>query len=289
MIYYSFGCKRKNDQGVIIGDLVNIRNKPNTESKVVLQLNKYDKVSVIKKIETQNKFKEWYKISHKKKEGFIYKDYIKLISKGDSILNKEDGFIIKFQKNQLLIKSILNDKIYFSKKFNPESFNDYTHVDNLKFKDFSYTIKNFSNTFNKRYFLISIKLNIGELFFAGIFDFYNKTFLNLPKKAYSPSIIDVSKSKRYIAIDDGTGATRSLEIIDGIKRKTVYETHYLIKSNKYMNKWHDDKFIFQQYDRVAKDCPNLPKNKDYNAYEQQVYWYKGKIGIIKKCIFGYAE
>ena len=51
---------------------VNIRTRPNTDSKIVGQVNWNDKVRVIRKVN-----KEWYKIKYKKKYRYVHSDYFR--------------------------------------------------------------------------------------------------------------------------------------------------------------------------------------------------------------------
>ena len=51
---------------------VNIRARPNTDSKIVGQVNWNDKVRVIRKVN-----KEWYKIKYKKKYRYVHSDYFR--------------------------------------------------------------------------------------------------------------------------------------------------------------------------------------------------------------------
>lgn len=63
-------------EGVITGSNVNFRSSPSiSESKVLLKLQKDEKVTIIEEL------KDWYKVSANSKVGYVYKELIKVIAK----------------------------------------------------------------------------------------------------------------------------------------------------------------------------------------------------------------
>ena len=59
-------------KGIITEEIVNVREKTSTDSKIIMYVSVNDKVDILEKTG------DWYKIKYKNKEGYVYSDFVKV-------------------------------------------------------------------------------------------------------------------------------------------------------------------------------------------------------------------
>ncbi len=278
-IIFIFSCKNESPQNFQMEKTdylswvnnLRIRQKPSLTSKVIGMLKKGEEVIIInddenKKMDKFEKYLEvklsgenvrshWIKIKTTNNIiGWVFKGALSNISyiNNYKIYSIEDTiYISSLSEKKIILKDKISTKI--------KNYQYYKFISNITVKDAN------------PYIIIIPSPWIDPVnFYIGIFDTSSNTWNG---KIYGYNhYIGLSPSKKYILVDNGTGATwRSTMIYSFKEKKSIYKF-----SPNFSTKWNaDDSLNFKM------KLFNSIRNLDYtNAKVQNVTWKEGK--IIKK-------
>ena len=116
-------------EGKITGNSVRMRLEASTKASIVDTIDKNAKVEVLS--ESNN----WYKVSYKNKEGYIYKDYIEVDTESENTVENSDE---KASNESSKIGNILNSdaNLYLTACYSSSKIGDIKK--NTKIKNFSF-------------------------------------------------------------------------------------------------------------------------------------------------------
>ena len=122
--------------GTVTENVVNVREKDATDSKIVMYVYKNDKVEIIEKTG------DWYKIKYKDKEGYVYSEYIKTEEtetngaennyESETVNNTEVKLNISAGTNVKIIPNVISTDIFTTTKDTTgeiiEQLNGWTYI-----------------------------------------------------------------------------------------------------------------------------------------------------------------
>ena len=80
-------------KGVVTEEIVNVRQTPSKEAKIVMYVSVNDKVEILEKDG------DWYKIKYKNKEGYVFSDFIKV---DEEVKNKSEETVSNTEQKTYL-------------------------------------------------------------------------------------------------------------------------------------------------------------------------------------------
>ena len=136
---FSFICINKVNaatNGTVTENVVNVREKDATDSKIVMYVYKNDKVEIIEKTG------DWYKIKYKDKEGYVFSEYIKTEEtetngaenndESETVNNTEVKLNISAGTNVKIIPNVISTDIFTTTKDTTgeiiEQLNGWTYI-----------------------------------------------------------------------------------------------------------------------------------------------------------------
>lgn len=268
--FFSTGAYAKT--GIILGNHVNIRSLPNIKAKVLMQLNKGDKVIVTSKNKTTDpQYKYWYSIriqstspvDKRNINGFVFHKLIRL--KGISVDVEADNGLFKIVRNR-------DKKIMLQDNYS----GDYDTIILKKYY---------------QYHLISL-LHGNESRYSIIYDLEkNSIATRLAKNLDNPSLLSISPSQNYMILDTGTAASvRNLQILNLITGNIIFRTSY---TPVFKPVWIKENTItfYVPYGAKAPGKPRLLDKGDGtpNSYIQKIIWENGKVIKTKEFEAVYSE
>ncbi|PKA23019.1 peptide-binding protein [Leptospira sp. mixed culture ATI2-C-A1] len=259
IIFFSLTMCSYGKDVYISGNKVVLREKPSEKSKVILQLNRNTKVTVLEEITNENSdYRLWTKVrllNHS--EGYVYSDYIFLnpesFSPGKNTIPKlgfdlNDGNLQIFDKKTSKLLDTIPVDSYFQKVYKTEQ---------------------------KGHFLLIILKNNEEEYEGIVYDLNLRRVLlkNLSKQIHMHMCYfeSVSPQNLFLVFDVGTGFVRTKYVFDLAKSE-----FHVFDDMRISLQWIAPKtFIF--YVTPKEGETNLPILKGDTILEEKRIWRNGNI------------